>query len=137
MDWNRALVAIASVASVVGVVREIARSTRRHRRRDWIIKDLDILKLLPDASEARPRLEAHINREVMQLVDDEEQKRRDPFGIVLAVIFIALAAWTAFLAYQGSHGWLVAAVPLALLGVVGLAQDAVPRKRNEKGRPLA
>lgn len=134
MDWGAVVVAgITAVAAVAKVVldRNHIGGTRARIRRD-----LDLLERMPEG-EAKNALSDFVDRRVLALVTDEQTKTRDLNGVVLAILFLASAAWMAAqaLSSDGSSVWWVGAVPLALFGVVGLSQDAVPRERDERGRP--
>lgn len=64
--------------------------------------------------------------------------RRDSFGIVLSIIFLAIAGLLAWGALNG--GWWtllwVLAGPFALFGVVGLIEDATKHPRDDEGRRI-
>jgi hypothetical protein len=78
----------------------------------------------------------HIDKEILDIIESEEEKTRQPLGIVLAIIFLAFSI---FLVVEtitlGSWWWLLVlpAAVTAIFGGVGLNLDAVPRKRNERG----
>lgn len=63
---------------------------------------------------------------------------RDPFGIVLSIIFLTIAALLTWGALNG--GWWnllwVLAGPFALFGVVGLLEDARKHPRDDQGRRI-
>ncbi len=66
----------------------------------------------------------------------DDEKRRDPVGIVLGLVFLGLAGWTGILTLDGSNWWLAAAIPLGVIGLVGLATDATRARRDERGRRI-
>ncbi len=102
-------------------------------------ENIDLLNSLPESSSQRTRLLEHIDDAVQQLMDDEREKRRDPTGVTLALIFLGGGLWLAWLGMSGSGStrwWLAPAGVLLVFGAVGLSLDAVPRKRDEKGRPI-
>jgi hypothetical protein len=104
---------------------------------------------LPESSQSRKSLEQSVEIRVAYLVMVTQtpaigrsatgpELTRSWFGIVLALVLLALAVGAAYLAFRdgGSLWWLTAAVPCALLGSAGLSQDAVRRERDERGRPI-
>lgn len=58
-------------------------------------------------------------------------QERDPFGVVLALIFLAggFAGLAAVVAAEGSAWWLVLAFPLLFFGLVGLGVEFTRPKR--------
>jgi hypothetical protein len=80
-------------------------------------------------------MEAHIEGAIARLAGEDE-KRRDPFGVVLALVFLGFAGWTWTLALDGSNWWVVLATFLTTFGFVGLGSDAFRAKRDERGRRL-
>ncbi|RSS34096.1 hypothetical protein [Streptomyces sp. WAC08241] len=118
----------------------IERRRREPRGRERIKSDLELLSLLPPDSEVAPALRAHIEGGIRQLVEVEDVKRRDPFGIALAIVFILItvALLTASFLNGGWYWWLtVPAAVTGIFGIAGLAQDATKRTRDERGRPTA
>ncbi|GAA2576839.1 hypothetical protein GCM10010411_06700 [Actinomadura fulvescens] len=99
---------------------------------------MDIYSLLPDDSRAKEVLLKRAEAAILQHVEDEKELRRDLFGIVLATAFLLIGAAIAALAFRGEW-WLVSLLPatfFAIFGIAGLNLDAVPRKRDEKGRVI-
>jgi hypothetical protein len=129
VDWEE-IVAAATTAVVVALEVLRVRLGRGGRRAE-LKQDLEILSLLPEGSETRDHLKAHVDRVVMGLINDEAEKRRDPYGVFLGLVFLALGVWVGTL---GSRLWLALAGFLALLGVLALWQNAIPRRRDERGR---
>lgn len=139
MNWDAVAKVLVAIGGAVAALQRIVseRRTRSHRR-DQIKGDIELLHLLPKDSASRTRLEKHIEQSVFRLVDDGEEKRRDPMGIVLGILMVAGAAWAASfpIRFGGSSLWWVLALPLGTLGLVGLAQDGVRRRRDDRGRPI-
>ncbi|WP_143642149.1 hypothetical protein [Streptomyces viridochromogenes] len=107
--------------------------------REIVKQDVELLALLPEDSEAKKLLAKHIDATVRKIVEDEDQRTRDHAGSCLAIGFLGVSA--GLLAVSVSRGgawwWLsVPAVIIGLLGAFGLGQDAVPRRRDARGRPL-
>ena len=105
-----------------------------------MVCDADLLAKLPPDSAAYERMLAHLDAEVARIVEDEDRKRRDVVGIVLGVALLVGAAALAVSAWHSARDlypflWAAAAV-VALLGTVGLVQDATPRARDDSGRPI-
>ncbi|MEU6535695.1 hypothetical protein [Streptomyces sp. NPDC047000] len=126
----------AAVIGVGGVIVE--RHRREPRGRERIKSDLELLNLLPSDSQVTPLLRTHIEDSIRQMIEVEDVKRRDPFGIALAIVFILLAGaliTTSFL-NGGWYWWLtVPGAVTGIFGIAGLAQDAAKRTRDERGRP--
>ena len=134
MQWSWVTPVVVAVIGVGGSWLQIRRG--RPRGRDLLKQDLKILKQLPVESKARERLMEHIDKEILDIIESEEEKTRQPLGIVPAIIFLAFSI---FLVVEtitlGSWWWLLVlpAAVTAIFGGVGLNLDAVPRKRNERG----
>lgn len=135
-DISRALVAAAGVAAAIGKALS-GRSTRSNRRHQ-IKQDIEIMNLLPKDSDGRAKMQEHIDASITRLIADEDERRRDPFGMTLALVFIGLAVWAASfpMRNEGSSLWWLVAIPLGVIGLVGFVQDATPRKRNERGQVI-
>ncbi|MGH8877192.1 MAG: hypothetical protein ACRD0P_07625 [Stackebrandtia sp.] len=64
---------------------------------------------------------------------------RNVTGIVLAAVFLAIAAFLVYLGISRDGWWLLALIPafvVGMLGTVGLVQDAPKRLRDAKGHPV-
>jgi hypothetical protein len=139
MDWdNVSKVVIASAGAVAAAAKVIGDMRATSSRREQIRKDIELLNLLDVSSTARVALAAHVDGAILQLIEDEAEKRRDPTGVALAFFFLLLALWSGISAFaaDGSKWWLLLAVPSLLLGLVGLSQDGVRRKRDERNRAI-
>jgi hypothetical protein len=137
MDWGALASVAVSVVGVGGIM--IERRRREPRGRERIKSDLEILSLLPEDSEIAPVLRAHLEDSIKQMVDVEDKKRRDPFGMALAIVFIAISSGLLVASFRngGWYWWLtIPAAITAIFGVAGLAQDATKRTRDERGRPI-
>ncbi|MFD8267013.1 MULTISPECIES: hypothetical protein [Streptomyces althioticus group] len=137
MDWGPLASVAVAVVGVGGVM--IERRRREPRGRDRIKTDLELLSLLPTDSELVPEFRAHIEDSIRQIIKGEDEKRRDPFGIALASVFIliAVALVTASVLNGGWYWWLtVPGAVTGIFGIAGLAQDATKRTRDERGRPM-
>lgn len=130
MNWE---LLIAAAAVIAGLARYLA-TTRGVRNR--IKSDLEIMERLPDGLSKR-RLEQHINEQVDALITSTREKRRDPFGIVLGLILLGLGVWLIALGVTGSNLWFLPAFVLLIFGIAGVSLDAVPRRRDERGRIIA
>lgn len=120
------------VVAALGFVASGTASRSRHAR---LKESVELLKLLPEQSEARKLLEAHIERTISRVAEDDE-KRREPFGIVLSLLLLVFAGWTWTLALDGSNWWSALAIPLTVFGVAGFTMDFTRAKRDERGRRL-
>ncbi|MFE5840351.1 hypothetical protein ACFQ7N_01730 [Streptomyces niveus] len=138
MDWGAFASIAVAVVGVGGVM--IERRRREPRGRERIKADLELLELLPSDSSVVPELRGHIEESIKQIIEVEDEKRRDPFGIVLAIVFtlIAISLIAASFINGGLYWWLTVPGGLTgLFGLAGLAQDATKQKRDERGRPIA
>ena len=136
MGWDDVTKIVAAISPlVIGVVSVVVNQRSSRGRRARLRQDAELLALLPEGSEARRLLESHIERTVVQLGADDE-KRRDPFGIVLALVFLAFSGWTGSAALRGSNRWLLLAIPCGVLGLAGVARDGSRAKRDWRGRPV-
>lgn len=95
-DWTALL---APGITTIGVVAAalVARARGNVDHRASIKADLDIVAARPKDSTARKELLVDVERRIVEVtkVDD---KRQDPAGVVLGLIFIAIAIWLGFLA---------------------------------------
>lgn len=108
----------------------------RPRGRDVLRKDLKILKQLPVESTARERLLEHIDKNILDIIESEDEETRRASGVVLALTFLGIAVFLVVEAFILGGWWWTLIIPasvIAVFGGVGLSQDAVPRKRNERG----
>jgi uncharacterized membrane protein len=135
-DWSKVVLA---VIPVVGAVAKLLRGAVQGRR-GRLVSDADLLAKLPPDSAAYERLLGHLDAEVARIIQEEDRKRRDLVGVVLGVALLAGAAALVVSAWHSDRDvspflWAAAAV-VALLGTVGLVQDATPRARDDAGRPI-
>ena len=135
-DWSKVLLAAIPVVGAVAKLLLGAVPGRRGR----LVSDADLLAKLPPDSAAYTRMLGHLDAEVARIIQEEDRKRRDLVGIVLGVALLAGAAALAVSAWHSDGDvspflWTAAAV-VALLGTVGLVQDATPRARDDRGRPI-
>ncbi len=135
-DWSKVVLA---AIPVVGAVAKQLRGTVRGRR-GRLVSDAELLAKLPPDSAAYERMLGHLDEEVAHIIEDEDHKRRDVVGVVLGVALLAGAVALVVSAWHSDGDvspflWAAAAV-VALLGTVGLVQDATPRARDDAGRPI-
>jgi len=131
---------VAKIAAAVGPVvvafvgAAVAGAGTRNRR-SQLKTDAEVLMLLPENSDARRLMESHIEGSITRMAEDDE-KRRDPMGSVLALLFLGFAGWTWTLALDGSNWWVAPAIFFTTFGFVGLGSDAFRAKRDERGRRI-
>lgn len=106
--------------------------------RSNVLKDLQIYNALPESSAAREPILGRIEAQLETLEQHGEARRR-PTGIVLGIVFLALAAFGGwYIATVG--GWWHLGWPLVLfvfiLGAVGFVQDVSKHVRDAKGNPI-
>ena len=135
-DWSKVVLA---VIPVVGAVAKVLRGAVRGRR-GRLSSDADLLAKLPSDSAAYTRMLGHLDQEIARIIEEEDRKRRNLAGVVLGVALLAGAAALVVSAWRSDGDvapflWAAAAV-VAILGTVGLVQDATPRTRDDNGRPI-
>ncbi|MEV5375584.1 hypothetical protein AB0L26_06335 [Streptomyces nondiastaticus] len=133
-DWAPIIVAAITIAGGTFQARR-----KRPVTREIVKQDVELLGLLPEGSEAKRLLAEHIDATIRKIVEDENQRTRDYIGSCLAVGFLLVALFLMVVSVGrgGNWWWLsVPAVITGLFGAVGLGQDAVPRRRDARGRPL-
>lgn len=132
-------VTTAAVA-LLGLAAAIVQKSRgRSAVRGELEQDLRIYAALPATSSQKEPLAMSIDSRVGDLISSSDH-RRDPVGVSIAIIFLAVAAGLGWAA-ANNEGLLRAASLVGvfffgLFGVVGLVQDAVKRPRDSRGRPL-
>ncbi|MFI9026535.1 hypothetical protein [Streptomyces sp. NPDC053560] len=108
--------------------------------RERVKADLELLALLPEDSEMAPALRRHIEESLQKMIEVEDRKRREPVGVVLGLLFIAIAIGLLVVGYVngGAYWWLAApAAVIGTFGSAGLAQDVTKQTRDERGRPTS
>lgn len=133
---NTAVIVQATVGILTVLVGMANYVSGRGGARERVREDLELLALLPDDHRLRPVLLSRAEDALDQLLRDESEKTRDTSGIVLALFLLAGAGATGATEVANNALWLLLAVPLAVFGTVGLSQDAVPRRRDERGRAI-
>lgn len=109
------------------------------RRREAIVRDLDLYERLPEDSNARQIMLNHIERSIQRMTEEETTKRRDPTGIGLAVAFLiggALFGYVGWTARSWEWTWWIASATFLLFGVVGATQDGTKAERDERGHRI-
>ena len=134
MNWNAVLT--AAFAAIVGLTALIRDWTATQGLRTRIKQEMELLDRLPDSSSMRDELAAHIDRGIAQLVGQEQEERRDPGGIVLALFLAAFTTWTIVRGVDGTDLWFVATAILGLLTIAGFAISVPKVRRDERGRAL-
>lgn len=135
MPWDTVSKILLAALPVLAVLATGLRD--RFNKRSRLKADLELLPLIPVDAPAYEQWRSYIDRAVANTIARESELRRDPFGAVLALTFLAAAAAMAYTATsQQQPYWWIGTAFLGLFGVVGLAQDGVPRRRDERGRPI-
>ncbi len=138
VDWDTFGQVMVAVLAVGAALLQFRRT--RGGPRAQIRQDIELLELLPQGP-TRDRMVAHVESSVDKLIERETELRRDPMGIGLGIAFIAGAVVAGYFATDAPNFmWAMVLALLAfvfgLIGLVGFIQDVVPRKRDEKGRPI-
>lgn len=138
-DLDPTISTLAGAAGAVGAAGAAASKLGEllSGRRQHLKLDLEILDALPESSAVRSELLQYIEAEIRVLIVERTTKRRDWGEVSLGVAFIALAI---LIASAVSDGWTYLLwLPVGfcgLMGAVGIWQGAVPRLRDERGRPI-
>ncbi|MFD7308622.1 hypothetical protein [Promicromonospora sp. NPDC059942] len=138
IPWEFVGTAATSLLGVVALWLKRARSTHV---RDEVEQDQRILANLHEESTMRTVLQESIDTRVRRLAastDKASRAKRDPFGVGLAIFFLALAVAFGWWAVQGGW-WLLLWLPaafFALLGLVGLYQDGRKVLRDGEGNEI-
>lgn len=107
--------------------------------RDRLVQDVQIRNVLPANSDAQRAFDDHIKREALRLIGTDT-KRRDPFGITIASMFLVFGGLSTWVILSNDSWWWWLLAPLALFfltfGVVGLASDIPKKERDERGRAV-
>lgn len=129
--WLGILGALALV--VVGVI-QAPRYFRNERTE--ILKELEILNALPTDSTSRDTLRKHIDSQIEALGGIGE-KRRNPSGILMGAVFLAISAFFTWQLLTADNGWWWVTSPLLLLswliGIVGTVQGVQKHHRTPTG----
>lgn len=131
--------AIGGPAVLVRVARAIFPDQKESLRAE-IERDAELLAKLPEGSKARAVLLGTIESSLERLTQELSQARRDPFSVVLGVLFICLGLFGAFWGWALEGWWQVpvwaVVTMLLLLGLFGFQQGARQEVRDEKGNPI-
>jgi len=139
MDAPTAQVIVGSAGAAVAFTGLLVQNMRRKTtERDDLEQDLRILHALPTSTGQAEALVANIEERIASLITSTAA-RRDPLGIALGLSFLAIGLVTIVFGFVAG-GWgrliLVPGGLMLLLGVGGLVQDAFPRQRDSRGRPI-
>lgn len=130
VDWDKIIVAIAGLMVVsLQFVREWAGREGRSAR---IKRDLEILALLPEESEAYTRLQGHIETSIARMLSERTQKRRSLNDAVQGLVLLGLGIWVTTL----EAPFFLIGVPLACAGAFMLIVGVVPLRRGPGGSIL-
>lgn len=127
---------IVQLVTALGAIVTAALTLQPRRRRRAELKlSLELLRLLPSDSTARPVLLNSIDGKIIDLVHREDDLRRHVPG-VLSGIYLAVAgpalALTGFLMPWAAPAWVAATI----IGVIAIAESAPLAARNERGLQL-
>ncbi|WP_155979726.1 hypothetical protein [Nocardiopsis sp. CNS-639] len=137
MTFELASQIIIAIFGFLGVVFPLIPRRQNRSLRDNIKEDLEIASNLPDGS-AKDKLLQHVDAMVVQ-VCEEQNYRREPFGLVLGMSFIIFSAAGGIWVISAGGWWLVALVvliPSLFMGIVGVTLDGTKKKRDSRGRSI-
>lgn len=129
-------VLVAVVGAAALLLTTWFRQPFRRNPRDHIERDIKIAAELPTGSEARKQLESDIERRVMGLVPDPNE-RRDWFGFVLALIFMSVFVFLTWRFWTWGGWWNVGSALTGSLSLImiGLAvRELRKAPRDAQGR---
>lgn len=132
MQWGPVIAGASTI--VVAVTPALREWTAARGVRTRLKQDIELVGLLPAESAARKALEAHIERTVERLVEEEHEMRRDPGGFVLALFFTAVTAFLGMRAIDGSDIWWVPAGLMAIFTIAAFAVSVPKARRTPTGR---
>lgn len=137
---------VAGLIAAVGgpsVLTRLLRATfpdQKERLRSEIERNVGLLAKLPANSDGHRLVLNSVEKDLRRLVTDLDEARRDPFSIVLGIVFLALAAAAGTWGWQ-LDGWgqipvWIGTVTLAIFGIVGITLGAPQTIRDEKGNAV-
>ncbi|MET7665650.1 hypothetical protein ABZS99_44070 [Streptomyces sp. NPDC005463] len=133
-DWAPILVAFITVTGGIVQARR-----KRPMTREIVKQDAELLALLPEDSEAKQILAAHIDGAVREIVEGEDEQTRDLGGVLFWISFLVLAVFLVVVAVDRGGYWWLLCLPAAvawLLGAPAVVQDVALRRRDARGRPV-
>lgn len=135
------LAPIATIAGpiVVGLVQAIRSRYGITPARRQALRDIELYNKLPDAATSRALLLSHIDESIKRLLQDEATKRRDRFGIGVAIgLLVAASPFVYYGVTANSWGWTwwIGAAALGIFGLGGLGISVPLAVRDEKGHQL-
>ncbi len=129
---------LVTTLPILAGVLELQRGRGAGRQREQLKADVELLSLLPEKSAVRAKLLEHVEKTVERMIHEDEELKRDPSGIAIALFFIATTVVVIAYAFRTDFWWLwLIAVFVGLIGVAGLADSVVLKRRDEKGRALS
>ncbi|MFC9245108.1 hypothetical protein ACFT7S_14090 [Streptomyces sp. NPDC057136] len=112
----------------------------RFDSRDRLQRDLELLAAMPDDLQVRDEYKQHISAAFEALINDEDERSRDPQGVVLGIALMLVGGWLVWVALDQGGGWwhFLTAFGALLFAVAayGTAQDASKHHRDERGRVI-
>lgn len=109
------------------------------RARSNLAKDVELYNSLPAQSAKRQRLLRYIDERVERIVAKDSERKRNPVGITLGVIFTIAGVYFSWLTYKhGGWWWWTSPIvgSILLIGIVGFVQGVQKAERDEKGNPI-
>lgn len=141
MDWGSVTAAtVTTFGSAAIALMQVQKG--RNGGRSQVREDLEILKQLPPDSAVRDELRDHIDSTIRRVVNRDDQLRRNPSGVVLGLIILALGGYGAKIGWtHRGDAWgvpvLIIAAFFAVVGAFGAATDGTRQLRDVKGKTLA
>ncbi|MGA4801238.1 hypothetical protein [Streptomyces lavendulocolor] len=138
MKLSEAAPIVVGILAFAGVLWQGRRP--RFDSRDRLKRDLELLEAMPDDLAVKAEYKQHISKAFELLIRDEDERSRDPRGVVLGIILMIVSAWLLWTAFDLGGWWHVLTAFGGLLFIVaafGTAQDVTKHHRDERGRVIA
>lgn len=114
--------------------REVADGESRR-----ILRDIKMLKSLPEGSAAKLALDASIGESIVTMLTNRSLKKRNGMNIGIGLFFIAATGGLALLGSRGGWWWLVSPIMVLTfaLGLYGTIEGSKKAERDARGNVVS